>query len=123
MIGLEPDERSCFFEDGGHRLVSGLIYKASKRGDHDYASYSFVWKNFAPPRVKFSGWLLTQNGIHCREALARKNIIDDATCEIYKATEESEDHIFSECTFIQSFWTSIGWYPGNNGKVKKLWNT
>ena len=77
----------AFFEDGGHRLVLGLIYKASTHGDHDCASYSFVW-------------LLTKNRIHCREALARKNILDDATCEVCKAAVESADHIFSECPFI-----------------------
>jgi hypothetical protein len=122
-LGLEPDERSCFFEDAGHRLVSGLVYKASTHGDHDCASYSFVWKNFAPPRVKFFGWLLTQNRIHCPEALACKNILDDATCEICKASEESADHILSACPFIQTFWTSIGWFPGNIAKVKEMWNT
>lgn len=78
--------------------------------------------NISPPRVKFFGWLLTQNRIHCRQALARKNILEDATCEICKATEESADHIFSECPFIQSFWTAIGWFPGNIAKVKELWN-
>ena len=41
-LGLEPDERPCFFEDGGHRLVSRLIYKASTRIDHDCAAYNFV---------------------------------------------------------------------------------
>ena len=122
-LGLEPDERCCFFEDGGHRLLSGLIYKASTRGDHDCASYSFVWKNFAPPRVKFFGWLLTQGRIHCRAALACTHILDDATYEICKSTEDTADHIFSECSFIQSFWTSISWHPGNIAMVNELWNT
>ena len=66
--------------------MSGLIYKASMRGDHDCASYSFVWKNFAPRRVKFFGWLLKKNRIHCREALARKNILDDATCDVLQGS-------------------------------------
>jgi hypothetical protein len=44
-LSMEPDKRSCFFEDGRHGLVSGLIYKASMCGDHDYTSYTFVWKH------------------------------------------------------------------------------
>lgn len=64
-LTIESNERSSFFEDGQHRLLAGLIYKASTRGDHRCASYAFVWCNFAPPRVKFFGWLLAQNRIHC----------------------------------------------------------
>jgi hypothetical protein len=28
-----PDQRTCFFQDGRGRLLSGLIYRASTRGD------------------------------------------------------------------------------------------
>lgn len=28
-----PDQRTCFFQDGGGRLLFGLIYRASTRGD------------------------------------------------------------------------------------------
>jgi hypothetical protein len=56
-LSSEPDEHQL---DINHRLLSGLIYKAATRGDHGCPSYTFVWKNFAPPRVKFFGWLLTR---------------------------------------------------------------
>jgi hypothetical protein len=111
------------FEDINHRLLSGLIYKAATRGDHGCPSYTFVWKNFAPPRVKFFGWLLTQVRIQCRAALACKHILEDATCEICKAAEETADHIFSAWTFAHSFWASIGWNPAGVAKVTEIWNT
>ena len=44
-----PDQRSSFFEDSSHRLMTGFIYRSSTRGDHACPSYSFVWKNFARP--------------------------------------------------------------------------
>lgn len=34
-LTTDADERTSFFEDGEHQLLSGLIYKASTRGDHD----------------------------------------------------------------------------------------
>jgi hypothetical protein len=80
------------------RLLAGLIYKASTRGDHQCASYTFVWCNFAPPRVKFFGWLLTQNRILCQTALVHKNILDDARREL--------------C-----------WSASGVAKVSELWNT
>lgn len=125
-LGHEADERSCFFEDNNQRLArlaSGLVYKASVQGDHDFAGYSFVWKNFAPLRVKFFGWLLTKGRVHCRTSLVRKNIIDDASCALCHAADQTMDHIFYECSFVQSFWAAIGWLPPNVAKKKELWES
>jgi hypothetical protein len=68
------DQRVSFFQDDSRRLMSGLIYRASTRGDQPCPAFKFVWSNFAPPRVKFFGWLLTQDRIQCRSSLRRKNI-------------------------------------------------
>lgn len=57
----ETDERSSFFEDVRHRLQTSLIYKASSQSGSTCPSFSFLWKNFAPPRVKMFGWLLTKS--------------------------------------------------------------
>lgn len=119
-LGTEPDRRTYYFKDSNHRLVSGLIYWASVPGDHTCAAYTFVWKSFAP-RVKFFGWLLTKERIHCRTNLERKNIIDDATCGFCKLTDETVDHIFSGCPFVQSCWASIGWAPQHIASCKTIW--
>jgi len=122
-LSENPDQRSSFFEGIDHRLRSGLIYKSSTRGDHASPSFEFVWRNFAPPRVKFFGWLLTQNRIHSRTSLVRKNILDDARCEVCGAEDETADHVFSGCTFVQTFWSRIGWAPGGIPPVTELWNS
>lgn len=61
-LSSTPDERHCSFKDAGHRLWSGLIYRASMRGDQTCASHAFVWGNFAPPRVKFYGCMASRQG-------------------------------------------------------------
>ncbi|XP_066324143.1 uncharacterized protein [Miscanthus floridulus] len=106
-----PDQRSSFFEDEGHRLLSRAIYRTSTRGDHVCPSYKFAWANFAPPRVKFFGWLLTQNIIQCRSSLVRNHIVDDACCEMCGLEDETADHIVSGCNFVRTFWNRIGWAP------------
>lgn len=50
------DKRESFFENDNHHLMSSLIYRTSTRGDHECPSFKFIWRNFAPPRVKFFGW-------------------------------------------------------------------
>lgn len=120
-LNNDQDRRTCFFEDSSQRLVAGLIYQASVRGDHDCASYAFVWKTFAPPRVKFFAWLLTKERIHCRTNLQHKSIVDDATCEVCKGAPETVDHIFSGCPFVHSFWASIGWAPQHIAPCKNIW--
>lgn len=44
-----PDERSSFFATNGHRLDTSQLYRTSTQSGHRSQSYSFVWKNYAPP--------------------------------------------------------------------------
>jgi len=49
------DDRACVFakQDGKLAAGAGMIYKTSIRGDQKLPSFDFIWRNFAPPRVKF----------------------------------------------------------------------
>jgi len=118
-----PDQRTSFFQDEAGRLMSGVIYWVSTKMEQPCPSYKFVWRNFAPPRVKIFAWLLTKNRINCRTALVTKNILQEATCEICGQADETADHIFSECNFVRSFWSRIGWNPGYIAPVSELWLT
>jgi len=69
------------------------------------AVHKFVWRNFAPPRVRFFGWLLVQNRIQSRDNLKKKTIVEDACCELCGEREETVDHIVSGCPFTASFWS------------------
>jgi hypothetical protein len=117
------DERVCAFEKKDHKLATTMIYRASVRGDQKSPSFNFVWRNHAPPRVRFFAWLLVQNRIQCKVNLAKKNIVDDATCELCKEHDEDADHIVSGCRFARQFWTRIGWAPEDIYPVDRLWET
>jgi hypothetical protein len=47
------DDRACVFAKQDGKLAAGMIYKTSIRGDQKLPSFDFIWRNFAPPRVKF----------------------------------------------------------------------
>jgi hypothetical protein len=104
-------------------MITRVIYQTSTRGEQACPSYSFVWKNFAPPRVKIFGWLLTKDRIHCRTNLVHKHKLQDEVCEICKGDDESADHIFSGCPLVRSFWEWISWDPNGIAKVTELWET
>jgi hypothetical protein len=119
-----PDQISCFLEDVNHKLQAGLIYHLSVQQGQQGPMHQFIWKNHAPPRVKFFGWLLVQERIQSRDNLSLKNIVDDSCCEICQATEETADHIVAHCPFAQEFWKHVG---GGNlmciAPVIELWNS
>lgn len=119
-----PDKRSCFLEDVNHKLQAGLIYHMSVQQGQQGPMHHFIWKNHAPPRVNFFGWLLVQERIQSRDNLSLKNIVDDSCCEICQATEETADHIVAHCPFAQEFWKHVG---GGNlmciAPVTELWNS
>jgi len=61
-LDVARDERSCCFEDDNHRLMAGLIYRASIWGVSTTVPPSSSYgATFAPPRVKAFGWLLTKD--------------------------------------------------------------
>lgn len=102
-------------------LRSGMIYKTSSRGDQLCPSFHFVWRNFAPPRVKIFAWTLTKQRIQCKTVLCRKNILQTATCDVCGNDDETADHIISQCPFVKAFWRRIGWDPNGIAPVAELW--
>jgi hypothetical protein len=122
-LSTERDQRSCFFAGEGHKLISGLIYRACTRTGSTCPDYQFVWKNIATPRVKFFGWLLTRNRINCKSNLLNKGVLEDDTCVICGQEPETADHIISGCSFAKEFWRQIGWPPGSVAEVHCLWES
>ena len=52
-------------------------------------------------------WLLVQERIQCRANLLKKNVVQDATCEVCRAGMEDCDHLLFRCPFSSSVWTSL----------------
>ncbi|CAO2173432.1 unnamed protein product [Urochloa humidicola] len=71
--------------------------------------YRFIWKNHAPPKVRFFAWLLIQDRIQHKSSLVKKHVLDDNVCDLCHSHTEDTDHIIWCCNFAQSFWDHIGW--------------
>jgi len=52
-------------------------------------------------------WLLVQRRIQSRSVLRKKHIVQDATCQVCNASEETPDHIIGGCAIAVSFWKRL----------------
>jgi hypothetical protein len=98
------------------------LYKLCTFGGVEAAFAEFVWRSYAPSKVKFFMWLLVQSRIQSRAALLAKKIIQpvDAHCAICSAPVENTSHIVLGCSFARRFWEAIGVPPCAALEVNQL---
>ena len=102
------DKRISVFSKGEVGLDTGALYRLLKsRGQRNDLGANFVWKNSAPPRVQLFMWLLVQGRIQSRSLLRKKHIVQDSTCEVCNASEETPEHIIGGCAIAVSFWARL----------------
>lgn len=104
------DLRSSPFFTLDRGLDTAKLYKSyTSESEIHAAHYAFIWHSYAPPKVKFFGWLLVQQRLHCKVNLFHKQMIQDQTCELCKAAPEDAEHLFTGCSVAQAFWSHLGW--------------
>jgi len=97
------DNRRSNLQTSEGRLMTSKIYKLATSSENACDHYIFVWKNYAPPKVKFFAWLLLQNRIQCSSNLKKKNILESDSCVLCSHAAETADHLMASCPFAQSF--------------------
>jgi hypothetical protein len=89
-------------------LDTSMLYKTLKTANSSQDPWAnFVWKNKAPPRVRFFAWLLSQGRIQCKTNLIKKRIVDNTVCDVCHAAEETPAHIIFGCTAARQFWDAV----------------
>ncbi|CAN6206059.1 unnamed protein product [Urochloa humidicola] len=123
QVTLRPgdDRRSSSLAGKDGVLRAGPVYNLlmETTGPQRRTFADFVWKNKAPPRVQFFAWLLVQERIHCRTNLLKKNIVQDASCEICSHAEDP-DHIIFQCPLAVQVWAALG-INTSGCTVRTLW--
>lgn len=110
-LTTEPDARTlrpgC---DKGTALSSAGLYQLCHFGGVLAPYADFIWKNYAPSRVRFFAWVLIQARIQTRDVLLRKHIVEaaGAGCPICSAPLESAYHLIFDCPFARRFWSVVG---------------
>ncbi|XP_028059454.1 uncharacterized protein LOC114263152 [Camellia sinensis] len=106
---------------------------------------SSLWKNAAPPRVQFFGWLAWRGRIKTASFLRRIGMLNgnvDVCCIFCKEMEETSIHVLLHCPFVWWIWSYfvnwwglqwvlpgsvqdlLDWWAGcrHTKMVKKIWS-
>lgn len=112
---------SCLVDHKG-KLKTSRLYKVLMSGEDPCPFARFIWKNRAPPRVRFFAWLLVQDKIQSRHNLHKKHVVNLAGCELCNHDEETADHIIFGCATAMAFWEHLGASAATTSMVRDLWN-
>ncbi|KAJ0616096.1 putative RNA-directed DNA polymerase [Helianthus annuus] len=69
---------------------------------------TFVWNNWAPPKVNYLGWRAELGRVADKVSLRKKGIfVSDVNCNRCGLAEESCNHIFARCIWARSVWWNV----------------
>lgn len=70
----------------------------------DLLIWKFVWKLKVPPKIKYCIGRACHEGLPTREALFRRSLIDDPTCQFCHAAIETTRHLLFACNVASAIW-------------------
>jgi hypothetical protein len=99
---IEDDISWRLTDDGQYNTKSA--YEVQFIGSTLSTLHKSVWKNWAPPKIKFFIWLVYQNRIWTADRLAKRGWPNCGMCPLCKCCIESADHLFVHCRFTLRLW-------------------
>jgi hypothetical protein len=81
----------------------------------------YIWKAWAPPKVKFFAWLANENRIWMADRLEKRGWPNCGLCPLCKQVTESVDHLFVHCRFTMRLWTQVKEWLGIPDLVPSHW--
>lgn len=95
--------------EGNYTVKAGFQRLLSKRGGGDLTkSWSGLWKQQAPEKVKFLLWLAWHDSAPMMQVLQRRKVTQSANCTRCGATEENLLHCIRDCAFSRQMWERLG---------------
>ncbi|XP_028061353.1 uncharacterized protein LOC114264834 [Camellia sinensis] len=69
-----------------------------------------LWKNIAPPKLQFCGWLVWKGRLKASTFLKRIGVLNmeaSSLCLMCKVEEETTNHVLLSCPLVWKVWTDI----------------
>jgi hypothetical protein len=93
-------------EVGHGRFTIQSLYKHLGSQVSSISTFASIWKAKIPLKVQIFLWLVKQKRVLTRDRLRKRGWTGDVKC-VYCSQEETIDHLFVTCVFIQSIWQWI----------------
>ena len=66
-----------------------------------------VWKDWAPPKLKFFAWLVIQDSVWTADRLERRGWPNRGTCQLCEQHNEMETRLLFGCRYSLRIWRAI----------------
>ena len=106
ILVTTPDQL-CWKWAAGGTYSAKSCYLATFQGSTTSCSWKMIWKNWAPPRVKFFHWLADQDRCWTTERLARHGLPHHPRCTLCDQAVETIHHLMLQCPFARQTWHEI----------------
>lgn len=124
----EPDRLSWKWTANGAYMASSS-YHMSFEGSTSCQAWKLVWRNWAPPRVKFFHWLANLDRCWTADHLARRGLQHHSVCLLCGQAPETMQHLILACPFSRQVWHEVlSWLrftctpPDQEGSLMEWWS-
>lgn len=102
---------------GTPKFSASKAYKALNGTRNVHPAFSWLWKSSVQNKHKVFLWLLLKDRLSTRGLLHRRNMaLDDYNCVLRtNSVEESRDHLFLHCPFVEQCWHLLHLHINNPG--------
>jgi len=85
-------------------------YRIMHHGTIPLAGSRWIWKNWAPQRVKFFTWLALKQRLWTADRRRRHGLDAHDICWLCDQEQETADHLLVNCSFAkQIWWNMLSW--------------
>ncbi|XP_058783374.1 uncharacterized protein LOC131658055 [Vicia villosa] len=102
------------------KFNTGKHYQLIRGGREQVTWKKVLFHNNARPRAKFHLWLVLVGRILTKDRLTKFGIITDKGC-CFCQEDETIDHLYFGCRYIERIWRTILTWMGYN-RIGELWN-
>lgn len=112
-VALQPHKSDCLCwkaDSSGVFLVSSLYKCREAELGHPRRELQLLWKNHAPPKAQFLGWLAVLERVKTSELLLSLGVLtnlNDCLCKFCGDALETANHLFLHCKFVWSVWCMV----------------